>query len=347
MPRRRSPGAGRARPASTACPTSRPRTPCTSPTSGRPARRTASPSSRLGSSATRPRSTPGGAARTRRGRRASTSSPLRAARARSARSTSRTSCCRDSVGGISVAFQQLRQRALRRGRLRRAGEGIPRLLRRPDRPVRRRARVRPGCARELRASRHGGRLPRLLRRRRRRLAAAGGGRARARARVRRRRAIGAELLPERPRLRLRARPDDRHPVRRGARGARAGLGAQRLLRPRRQLERRAGLDLPRAARLARPDAADGSGRAPGRRRSDRLRPLLVDGLDGRRRPGCLPPLRGRRLRPADVDDVGALARAGRDDALLGPRCGHGRTSQRPSRACASAPTSAWSTNGAG
>ncbi len=83
----------------------------------------------------------------------------------------------------------------------------------------------------------------------------GGGHARARARLRRGRAGGAELLPERARLRLRTRPDDRRPHRRGARGARPRLRPQRLLRPQRHLDRRAGLDLPRAARLARPHAA--------------------------------------------------------------------------------------------
>ena len=52
---------------------------------------------------------------------------------------------------------------------------------------------------------------------------------------------GTERLPERARLRLPARPDDRCADRRGARGARPRLGPQRLLRPQRQLDRRAGL----------------------------------------------------------------------------------------------------------
>ena len=72
-----------------------------------------------------------------------------------------------------------------------------------------------------------------------------------------------------------------------------------------------------------------AGRAPGRGRSDRLRPLLLAGVDGRRRPGRLPHLRGRRLRPADRDDLGAPARVGHDGALLGSRGGHGRTPERP------------------
>ena len=127
--------------------------------------------------------------------------------------------CASSFGALDISNVQLphgvgehRQRlhddpaaARRRHRLQRAREGLPRLLRRPDRPG------RPGptsAGRErrpgrLRPSRHRGRLPRLLRRRPGRHAATGRGDARARARLRRRRTGRPHACNERARLRLR------------------------------------------------------------------------------------------------------------------------------------------------
>ena len=136
--------------------------------------------------------------------------------------------CATSFGALDISNVQLprtvsehQQRlpgappaAVVRARLQRAREGLSRLLRRPDRPGRRGSRLRAGSARErLRPSRLRGRLPRLLRRRRGRLAQARGGGARAGARLRRGRSGCAELLQERPRLRLRARSHDRRPHR--------------------------------------------------------------------------------------------------------------------------------------
>ena len=142
-------------------------------------------SSRRGSSATRPLSTPGGAARTRRARRASTSSLPRAVRAAfGALDISNIQLPRP-VERVSVRLPGDPTAAVVRGRVQRGGEGLPRLLRRPDRPGRRRARLRAGCPRgRLRSARDRGRLPRLLRSGRGRLAPAGGRDPRARARLR-------------------------------------------------------------------------------------------------------------------------------------------------------------------
>ena len=82
-------------------------------------------------------------------------------------------------------------------------------------------------------------------------------------------------------------------------------------------------------RLDSPDRipADASGRPAGRGRADRLRALLLARLDRRRRSRRVPPLPGRTLRPSGNDDLGAPARHGRADALLGSRRRLGRTSQ--------------------
>ena len=90
--------------------------------------------------------------------------------------------------------------------------------------------------------------------------------------------------------------------------------------------------LPRAARLARPHAAGRSGRPPCRRRPHRLRARLVAALDGRRRPGRLPDLRGRAVRARGDDHDGETGRHARPRALRDSRRGRSRPPERARRA---------------
>ena len=275
----------------------------TSPTSAARARPTASPSSRRGSSATSPRSTrwwrPQDPTRAPR----FDLFPFPAARPRSdALDISNVQLPRGGHGQIGSAFTTIRL-AARRARLQRAREDLPRLLRRPDRPGRRRPRLRPGRAHErLRPPRHRGRLPRLLRRRR-------GDSLRPVVAVHELVHVFGAVERAAPQLcqsgtsatsrldlmtaSLTGEELEAHVLDAGRNDYYGHSGT---------LDRRPGLALPRAARLARPDAADRCRRPPRRRRPHRLRARLLASLDRRRRPGRLPHLPGRALRPPGDDD---------------------------------------------
>ena len=187
MRRRRCRGAAPTRRRSTGCPTPHPATRSTWPTSVRPAR-----ADRFGELAPR---IVGDVAAIEAWWRSQDA-------ARTPRFDLFPVACATTFGALDITNVELSQTDQRdqprvrrdpaaarlRARLQRAREGLSRLLRRADRAVRRRAGLRPGrAARRPAGSRHGGRLPRLLRRDRERLATADRRRARARPRLRRRR----------------------------------------------------------------------------------------------------------------------------------------------------------------
>ena len=236
-----------------------------------------------------------------------------AAQPRSARSTSRTSSCRRRSAAIDRRVQRRSGCSSPR-----SGSTSPRrsisstTTGRPGSPAASGSAARARTPRRFRALRHGRRLPRLLRCDRKRLAAPG---------RRRSTSSSTSSAPSTTRRHTCATTATSATssndlmaavaVRRRARGARARQRTRRLLRPPGILDRRAGLALPRAARLARPKRADGARRArrarttgeavvtfSWRASSDDVGPVVYLGL------------RGRALRRRGAANVRAAGRSG-------------------------------------
>ncbi len=186
-----------------------------------------------------------------------------------------------------------------------AREDLPRLLRRP-------AGAAEARLRGLRSGRQPIRWPPGDRRRLPPGLRGGGAhvspdrrRARARAYLRCRLRLRPAPLQRRARLRCRQRPDERLALRRRAGDARARRRARRLLRAQRNVDRRPGLAVPRATRLAGPRRS----LAPVEPHRDRRcrtgnRSCLVASLHRRRRTGRLSRLPGQPLHLHDDVDLG-------------------------------------------
>ena len=326
MRRRRCRGAARARPRSIGCPTQRRGTPCTSPISGRR------------------RSRPLRRHRTEDRRRHRRDRQLVAPRGRdavAARGTVRgPRLCngvrrlrhleyRAAAGGTVIvsAFQELRPQLASSGSTR--PRRLSRLLRRADRTGRPKPGLRTGGAhKRRRAPRHGRRLPRLVRRGRRRLV---------------RPVVATHEL-----VHLSARSSGQRPTR-----ARADTSATRERSDGRLLsgEELEGHVLdgghddyyghtgtwpecrtrPSSNGSIRPTGGRRPHRGrPGRGRSQRPRARLLAGIEGRRRPGRLPPLRERAVRPPGVAGDGATAGHGGGEQLCRSGQRSGRTVSAPS-----------------
>ena len=145
----------------------------------------------------------------------------------------------------------------------------------------------------------------------------------------RRRQRRATPLQRRPRLRRRERSSRREAPRQRARDARARRRPRRLLRPLRIVAGRAGLALPRAARLTRPHptldarAPQREGAGVGRERSP-----VLGGFVGRPRPRCVPDHARRPVRGDRAHDHARLPERHRaDHEALHPGRRLGRTPQ--------------------